>query len=296
MNASSKQRAWITGAGKGIGRGLAIALADKGWEVAVSSRTESDLLSLVAEAGSRSGRIVAYRLDVTDEAAVGTTISKIEADLGELDLAVLNAGTHQPLKARDFDTGKFRALVETNLMGTVNCLGAVVPRFLARGRGHIAVVGSVAGYCGLPTAAAYGATKAALMNMCEALRPELEAGGVKLQLVSPGFVDTPLTRQNDFPMPFLISTDKAVDAILGGFESARFEIVFPRRMAVAMKVLGALPVPPLLHDHEADGRIGARRVDRLSRRRRMIAWRCMVIGKDQRRAMAAALRAIGTTL
>jgi short-subunit dehydrogenase len=113
--------------------------------------------------------------------------------------------------------------------------------FLARGGGHIAVVASLAGYRGLPGAAAYGATKAALINMCEALKPDLERSGVKLSLINPGFVETPLTAQNDFPMPFLIPVDEAVSQIVRGLERSNFEIAFPGRFAFLMKVLRILP-------------------------------------------------------
>jgi short-subunit dehydrogenase len=238
---STERRAWITGAGKGIGRALALALAEEGWTVAISARSNDDLAQLIEEAAETQGRLVAYRLDVTDEAAVGEVVARIEEELGALDLAVLNAGTHKPMQGKSFDVGVFRSLVETNLMGTVHCLGVIMPLFLKRRAGQIAVVASVAGYRGLPTAAAYGATKAALINMCEALRPELEGAGVLIQLVSPGFVDTPLSRKNTFSMPFLISPDEAAKALVKGLGTRRFEIAFPLRMVVAMKILRALP-------------------------------------------------------
>jgi len=123
----------------------------------------------------------------------------------------------------------------------VNGLSHIMPRFISRGRGHIAVVASVAGYRGLPTSAAYGATKAGLINMCEALKPELERHGVRLTLINPGFVETPLTDKNDFPMPFLISVDEAVNHIVRGLQSSRFETAFPRRFAFLMKILRILP-------------------------------------------------------
>jgi short-subunit dehydrogenase len=126
-------------------------------------------------------------------------------------------------------------------MGTVNALAPALASMRARGTGHIAVVASVAGYGGLPTAAAYGATKAALINMCEALKPECDALGVKLQLVDPGFVRTPLTDRNTFPMPFLMELDDAVDRFVAGLASDRFEIVFPRRFALLLKFLNMLP-------------------------------------------------------
>jgi short-subunit dehydrogenase len=232
---------WITGAGKGIGRALARELAAKGWVVAVSARTAADIATLAEECAGLAGRIVAFPLDVTDAAAIIVTLQRIEAELGPLDLAVLNAGSHEPVKAKTFEVALFRRLVDVNLMGTVNCLAALLPIFLARKGGEIAVVASVAGYRGLPTAAAYGATKAALINMCEALMPELERDGVRLRLICPGFVDTPLTRKNTFPMPFMVSPETAARAIVAGLAKSRFDIVFPWPMALAMKTLRILP-------------------------------------------------------
>jgi len=240
MTASTADKvAWVTGAGKGIGRALSKRLADEGWTVAVSARTSEDLHDLADEC--ESDHIHPYPLDVTDPGSVEETVRQIEANLGPIDLAVLNAGTHAPLSATDFAVEPFRKLVETNLMGPANCLAPLISCMIERQGGHIAVVGSVAGYRGLPTAAAYGATKAGVINMCEALRPELERHGVRLTLVNPGFVETPLTDKNDFPMPFLIPVDKAVDYIVRGLEGSTFEVAFPRRFAFLMKLLRILP-------------------------------------------------------
>ena len=178
---------------------------------------------------------------MTDAEATLKTVARIEESLGPLDLAVLNAGTYGRDSATQFDAAAFRATVDVNLMGSVHCLAALMPRMLERQSGHIAVVSSVVGYVGLPGAAAYGATKAALINMCEALYPELAARNVRLSLVNPGFVDTPLTQKNDFPMPFLISADAAVDHIMVGLKSRNFEIAFPWKMVLSMRLLAALP-------------------------------------------------------
>jgi short-subunit dehydrogenase len=132
-------------------------------------------------------------------------------------------------------------LLEVNLMGVVKCLAAVVPGFISARMGHIGVVSSVAGYGGLPTAAAYGATKAALNNMTAALKFDLDRYGVKTQLVCPGFVRTPLTDRNPFPMPFLMEPEDAAEAFYKGLQSDRFEITFPRRFAIILKLLNALP-------------------------------------------------------
>jgi NAD(P)-dependent dehydrogenase (short-subunit alcohol dehydrogenase family) len=231
--------AWVTGAGKGIGRAVAKRLADEGWTVAVSARTEKDLSDLAAECPD--GRIHPFPLDVTDLGKTEAVVAEIERALGTPDMVVFNAGTHIPVSADSFDVEPFRRLVETNLMGTVNGLGQIVPRFVERGHGHIAVVASVAGYRGLPSSAAYGATKAGLINMCEALKPELERHGVRISLINPGFVETPLTDKNDFPMPFLISVDEASAHIVRGLSSSRFETAFPRRFAFFMKLLRLLP-------------------------------------------------------
>ena len=230
---------WITGAGKGIGRALALRLAHSGWTVAASARTEEDLTSL--EQAAPAGRVVGFPLDVTQAGRVDVTVEVIESRIGPLSLAILNAGTHQPTPAASFSAIEARRVIETNLMGTINCLAPVMARFTGRGAGQIAVVGSLAGYRGLPTAAAYGASKAGIINICESLRPELESAGVDLRIISPGFVKTPLTDKNDFPMPFLIGVDEAVDRILAGLAGRAFEIAFPSRFALLMKLLRILP-------------------------------------------------------
>jgi NAD(P)-dependent dehydrogenase (short-subunit alcohol dehydrogenase family) len=233
--------AWITGAGKGIGRSLALNLVQRGYVVAVSARSKEDLDTLANEA--RAGRIVANPLDVTDEKAVDATAARVIEDFGGLDLVVLNAGTHSELTAAHFHMAEFNRVMGTNLTGTANCLAALLPRMRAAKRGRIAVVSSVAGYRGLPTAGAYNASKAALIALCEALKPELEGSGVELSLVNPGFVDTPLTRRNKFAMPFLMEPDAAAEKIADGLERGKFEIVFPWQMTVLMKLLRILPYP-----------------------------------------------------
>ncbi|HNB29106.1 MAG TPA: SDR family NAD(P)-dependent oxidoreductase, partial [Alphaproteobacteria bacterium] len=150
-------------------------------------------------------------------------------------------GTHKPMPAGQFSAATLRALMEINLFGVAHGLEALLPRMIARGRGRVALVASLAGYSGLPSAAAYGASKAALINLAEAMRPELRANGVVLQVINPGFVRTPLTAKNDFPMPFLIDAADAAEAIRRGLMSDRFEIAFPWLFARLMKLLRALP-------------------------------------------------------
>ncbi|HCX14953.1 MAG TPA: oxidoreductase [Rhodospirillaceae bacterium] len=234
---------WITGAGKGIGRATALEYARCGWSVAVSARTETDLESLIESAIQKgfSGRIVSYPADVTDQDAMKRTFKAVEQDIGALDQVILNAGTHMPSSAKKISTDSYRALLEINVMGAVNGLSAVIPVFIDRKRGHVGVVASVAGYSGLPLAGAYGASKAALINMCESLRPELEAEGVGLSVINPGFVRTPLTAKNKFPMPFLIDADVAARQIYSGMIKGKFEIAFPRSFVIILKILRMLP-------------------------------------------------------
>lgn len=230
--------AWITGAGTGIGRAVAIKLAQEGWTVAISARTIAHLEETAAQIPDR---IYPFPLDVRDSDAVLNACVTIEEQLGAISLVMLSAGIYQRDSASRFDSARFAETVDVNLMGTVRCLSAVMPRMLERQVGRILVVASVAGYTGLPGAAAYGASKAALINMCEALYPELSISNVSLSVVNPGFVDTPLTKKNDFPMPFLISEEQAANHIMRGLRSNRFEIAFPWRMVFVTKFLALLP-------------------------------------------------------
>ena len=239
--AEAGRLAWITGAGKGIGRALSLRLARNGWQIAASARTLGDLRSLALECQSASGKIFPYILDVTDESDVERVVERIEADLGPIDLAVLNAGTFVRFGVEDVSVAEFRKQVDVNLMGCVHGLGALLPSMLARRSGHIAVMASLAGYRGLPKAAAYGATKAALINMCESLYPECRNAGVTISVINPGFVKTPLTDLNEFPMPFLIEADEAAERIIRGLERGAFDIAFPSRFAWIMKGLRLLP-------------------------------------------------------
>ena len=233
--------AWIAGAGKGLGRAVALSLVSRGWTVAASARSETDLLTLASESARGTGAVFPFVVDVTDEAAMMATVAAIEEKIGPLDLVILNAGTHEPVRAREFSVEPFRKLFETNVMGVVHGLAAVLPRLIARRVGHVVVVSSVAGYRGLPTGSAYGATKAALTNMCEALKPELDRYGVRITVVNPGFIRTPLTDKNPFKMPFLMEPDDAAERLVRGLDSGRFEITFPRRFTWFLKLLRCLP-------------------------------------------------------
>ena len=179
--------------------------------------------------------------DVTDRAGMQVLIEQVESNIGPVALAFLNVGTYFPDSEEDFGGDGFRKTFAVNVDGTINLIGPLVRAMKLRGRGQIAVNSSVAGYGGLPRSIAYSASKSALIAMCESLKFDLDKLGITIQLVSPGFVKTPLTDKNDFPMPFLIGVEEAGRRILNGFEQSGFEIAFPRRMAWLLKAVNMLP-------------------------------------------------------
>lgn len=233
--------AWITGGGTGIGRELALTLARRGWRVAISGRRAEPLAETAAAFQGAPGRIQAFAVDVTDAAALESTCAAIEAALGPLDLVVANAAAWQAFSTLRFDLAAAHQQLNVNLGGIFNTLAPIVPRFIARGRGKLVLMASVAGYFGMPKSGAYGATKAATINLAESLRYELAPHGVVVQVICPGFVDTPLTAANRFPMPGLMSAPAAATRIADGLEGDAFEIAFPRRLVWPMKLLQFMP-------------------------------------------------------
>ncbi|MFW5660449.1 MAG: SDR family NAD(P)-dependent oxidoreductase [Oceanicaulis sp.] len=229
---------WITGASSGIGEALTRKLVKKGWRVAISARTEEKLQNLAAEAPDQ---IIPVPLDITDEAAVREAVERIEAEHGIIARAVLNAGVYISINA---ETPKYEDYAKTfavNLDGTAACVTAIVPKFVERRAGQLVIVSSATAFGGMPTASAYGATKAALLNMAECLRIELHRFGVHVQCVTPGFVETPAQDDNEFPKPFMVSAEKAANRMVSGMKSKRFEVTFPRRFTWMLKAIYALP-------------------------------------------------------
>ena len=231
--------AWITGGSSGIGLEVARKLAAGGVRVTVSARSEDTLAKISAQ----SPMIDGIALDVTDADACRRTAMQLWERHGGLDLVLLNAGVWHPMTSSSLDLAKVRQSIDVNYFGLVNVIDPLVPLMKARGRGQLALTASVAGYRGLPKALAYAPSKAAAIALAEVLKPDLARAGITVSLVNPGFVDTPMTRVNDFPMPFLITPEAAADAIITGLASKRFEIVFPWRMMAAMKLLRVLPYP-----------------------------------------------------
>ncbi|GLQ15847.1 SDR family NAD(P)-dependent oxidoreductase [Maritalea porphyrae] len=234
-----KRRVWITGASSGIGYALAERMAGQGDNVSISARSADKLNELA----SASGNIDAFPLDVSVREDVHKTIDAIEAQ-APIDVAILNAGAWALMDADQMDVAKIRTGLEVNYMGVIYAIEKLIPLMRERGGGHIAIMASVAGFRGLPRSMAYGPTKAALINLAETLKPELEQFGIHVSVINPGFVDTPATRDNPFPMPDLITADEAARYIAEGIDKQKVEIIFPWRFALIMKLLRILPNRP----------------------------------------------------
>lgn len=232
---------WITGASSGIGRAVALEMVRRGFRVAVSARRAEELEALAREAPE--GRIIPAPCDVTNAEAVLQSVERIESEHGPVTLAFLNAGTYKPVSIEPFVLKDWQTMFDVNIDGVLSGLNAVLPRFLARGKGQLAINASVAGYGPLPRAAVYGATKAALIHMAGSLQFDCTPKNINVQVVCPGFVETPLTAKNDHPMPFIIPVDVAARRICDGFAEGGFEIAFPRRMKWLLKAINLLPWP-----------------------------------------------------
>ena len=229
--------AWVTGGGTGIGKALSLALDREGWQVVISGRTEQKL-----QAVKELGRSISYRvLDVTDQALHQQVYDDICEELGIPELVVLNAGDYTPMPLEEFDIDLVYRLNRVNYLGVMNGLACILPVMQSKQSGQILLMSSVAGYRGLPDAAPYGATKAALINFAEALHTPLKQQGVLLRVVNPGFVTTPLTAQNDFSMPVEITAEEAADRIISALDNESFEITFPKRFTYILKLLECLP-------------------------------------------------------
>ena len=235
--------AWITGASTGIGRQLALDLAAEGYIVAATARGADKLAALAEEAAAAGRRIVAFPCDVTSEAAMRATAAQIEREAGPVALAVFNAGNYFPTRLDGLTAENFVKTYEVNVFGVIHGLVPVLEHMRRRGRGQIAVIGSASAMFGLPSAAAYGATKAALNNMVWAMKYDLDLVNIRIQIVNPGFVDTPLTEHNRFKMPALMPVDKASQRLLDGLKRGGTEFTFPRRFTWFLKALTFLPAP-----------------------------------------------------
>lgn len=231
------KRVWVIGASTGIGQATAELLHALGAAVALSARSAGKLDAAVAG----MTRAIAVPLDVTNHASVMLASERILKEWGGVDLVLLVAGGYNEMRADAFDLDAANALLDLNLRGAFNCIDVVLPQLLKQGAGGIGIVASVAGYGGLPKALVYGPTKAALINLSESLYLDLRPRGIAVYQINPGFVETPLTANNDFPMPALMSASDAALALVDGLEKGQFHIHFPKRFTNALRLARLLP-------------------------------------------------------
>ena len=235
---AEKKVIWITGASSGIGKALAIKFAENDWIVAASARREN----LLKELQNINQNIYPYPLDVTDIEKCKSTAKSIIDNLNGIDICVFGTGMHDPKSEKQFNLNKIREIMEVNYFGTMNSINSIYDYFSEKKNGQISIISSVAGYRGLPAAGAYCASKAALTSFTESLNFEMKMKNVRVSLISPGFIKTPMTDQNDFPMPMIKSPEFAANEIYKGLtEKKGFEIHFPKAFTIIMKFLQILP-------------------------------------------------------
>ena len=229
---------WITGASSGIGKALAIKFAKEGWKVAISARREN----LLNEIAKTYNDIFPYPLDVTDSNKCELVFKSIKEKFKNVDISVFSTGMHDPKSEKSLDLNKVRQIMEVNFFGTINSVNAVYKYYKERKSGQISIVSSVAGYRGLPAGGAYCASKSALTSFTESLNFDMKRKNVRVSLISPGFIKTPMTDQNDFPMPMIKSPEFAAEQMFKGLtKSKSFEIHFPKSFTSIMKVLKVIP-------------------------------------------------------
>ena len=229
---------WITGASSGIGKALAIKFANEGWKVAISARREN----LLNEIAKTYNDIFPYPLDVTDSKKCELVFNSIKERFKNVDISVFSTGIHDPKSEKSLDLNKVRQIMEVNFFGTINSVNAVYKYYKERKSGQISIVSSVAGYRGLPAGGAYCASKSALTSFTESLNFDMKRNNVRVSLISPGFIKTPMTDQNDFPMPMIKTPEFAAEEIYNGLvKKNAFEIHFPKSFTFIMKILKILP-------------------------------------------------------
>ena len=228
---------WLVGASSGIGRATAELLHARGAHVVVSARSEATLAAFeIAHSGS-----LGIAVDATDRSAMTQAVQRITARFGRIDLALYCAGHYKAMRATEFDLDEMLRHQQVNYVGALHMLDAVLPLLMKQKAGHISLISSVAGYRGLPNSLGYGPTKAALINLAQTLYMDLKPAGIGCSLINPGFVETPLTAQNEFTMPALIAPEQAAQEILKGWAAGDFEIHFPKRFTRWMKAMSVLP-------------------------------------------------------
>ncbi|MFG0379374.1 SDR family NAD(P)-dependent oxidoreductase [Pseudomonas sp. zbq_18] len=232
------KRIWLTGASSGIGAALAEILLQQGHRLAVSARNAQALQSL---ASRYPQQVLLAPGDLSDRQQVRAIGERIKAHWGALDQVILNAGTCEYIEVEHFEADLVERVMRANLLSASYCVEVALPLLRQGQRPHLVAVSSSVTYLPLPRAGAYGASKAAMRYLFESLRIDLAASGIEVTLVSPGFVDTPLTQKNDFPMPMRWPVDKAARHIAQRLEKRPLEIAFPRLFIATLILLSHLP-------------------------------------------------------
>ena len=234
----NKKTIWITGGSTGIGKALAIKFSNEGWNVAISARREE----LLKELSNQHENISAFPLDVTDKIKCKEVFDQIINKYTNIDICFFSTGTWNPKKEKDIDVEQIEEVFKVNFFGTVNSIKVVEQFFKDKKSGIITIVSSIAGYRGLPNSTGYGPSKSALNNLAESLYFDFKRFNVRVCLVSPGFIKTPMTDKNDFKMPFLKTPEYAANKIYDGLiNKDNFEIHFPKILTVILKILSFLP-------------------------------------------------------
>ena len=215
------KRYWLVGASEGLGRALAQEMSAAGAELVLSARNTERLAVLAA---SLPGPASVVAVDIADHDSVQAAAQAA----GDLDGVVFLAGVYWPMASQNWQAVQAETMADINFTGAVRVMGAVVPAMVARGRGHLVLTGSLAGFRGLPGAIGYGASKAGVMALAESMHCDLRATGVQVQLVNPGFIRTRLTEQNDFAMPFIMEPEAAARVMFAHMNTGRFSCSFPR--------------------------------------------------------------------
>ena len=233
-----KKVIWITGASSGIGKALSLKFANEGWMVAASARREN----LLNELNELNKNIHPFPLDVTNSNQCKSVFENIIKTFNDIEISIFCTGMHDPKSEKEFNLDKIKEIMEVNYFGTMNSINSVHKYYCEKKSGQISIVSSVAGYRGLPAAGAYCASKSALISFAESLHFEMKRKNIRVSLISPGFIKTPMTDKNEFPMPMIKSPEFAAEQIYNGLiKSNSFEIHFPKLFTYVMKFLKILP-------------------------------------------------------
>ncbi len=238
----NQKTCWIIGASHGIGEALVKNYYDQGYNLAISARDLKKLEEIKTQLiATNHGKILVSKVDVCERESLQKSCEEILQNFQKIDLVIFCSALYQPTSAIGFDLALARQTIEVNLVGALNLFDVILPKMAEQKFGQIGILASVAGYVGLPKSFAYGASKAALINLCEGIYPELKKQGIALSVINPGFVKTRLTDQNRFSMPFIISSKQAAEEISRGLAAQKFEIHFPRKFTFFLKLLRLLP-------------------------------------------------------